>query len=89
MPKYKVTMNYVEAKCAQFVVKAKDVDDLHDLLGELDCDFLEANAGFQTCDYEPPIIEDYEEVGNNAKVNSVIQEAMDKVALELKEQDES
>lgn len=80
MPKYEVYMNYVEAKRAVFVVEAKDPDELHDLIGELDLDFLEENAGFKTSDYEPPIIDEYEKVHMDTPVNETIQKAMDEVA---------
>jgi hypothetical protein len=79
MPKYRVTMNYVEAKRAEFVVEAKDPDDLHELLGEVDLDYLEENAGFTTCDYEPPIIDDYEKVHKDTPVHKGIQEKMKEV----------
>lgn len=80
MPKYKVKMNYVTAHRAEFVVEAKDPDELHDLIGELDLDFLEDNAGFYVSDYEPPVIDEYEKVSKNALVNKTIQGAMDEVA---------
>jgi hypothetical protein len=76
MPKYKVMMNYVEAKKAEFVVEAKDPDELHELLGEVDMDYLEENAGFRTCDYEPPIVEDFEKVNRDTPVHKGIQEKM-------------
>ena len=79
MTKYKVTMNYVEAKKARFVVEAKDPDELHELIGELDLDFLEENAGFKTCDYEPPVIEEYEKVNRDTPVHRKIQKAMQEV----------
>lgn len=79
MPKYEVTMNYVEAKTAKFVVEAKDPDELHELIGELDLDYLEENAGFSTCDYEPPIIEEYEKVNKDTPVHEEIQRAMNEV----------
>jgi hypothetical protein len=79
MPKYKVTMNYVEAKKAEFVVEAKDPDDLHELLGEVDLDYLEEHAGFRTCDYEPPIIEEYEKVNRDTPVHKGIQGKMKEV----------
>ena len=79
MPKYKVKMNCVEAKVAEFVVEAKDPDELHELIGEVDLDYLEENAGFVTCDYEPPIIEEYEKVNKNTPVNKKIQKAMQEV----------
>jgi hypothetical protein len=78
MPKYKVTMNYVEAKKAQFVVEAKDPDELHELLGEVDMDYLEENAGFKTCAYEPPIVEDFEKVHKDTPVHKGIQGEMKK-----------
>lgn len=76
MPKYRVKMNMVEAKVAEFVVEAKDPDDLHELIGELDLDFVEENAGFRTCDYEPPIIEEYEKVNKDTPVHKKMQDAM-------------
>lgn len=78
MPKYKVTMNYVEAKQAKFIVEAKDPEELHDLLGEVDIDYLEENAGFVTTDYESPIIEEYEKVHKDMPVHQGIQEEMKK-----------
>lgn len=80
MPKYEVTMNYVEAKSAKFVVEAKDPDELHELIGELDLDYLEENAGFSTCDYEPPIIDEYKKVHKDTPVHEEIQRAMNEVA---------
>lgn len=79
MPKYEVNMNYVTAHRATFVVEAKDEDELHDLIGELDLDFLESNAGFSVCDYEPPVIDEYKKVNKNTPVNETIQRAMDEV----------
>ena len=76
MPKYEVTMNYVEAKQARFVVEAKDPDELHELLGEVDMDYLEDNAGFVTVDYEPPVIEEYKKVNKDTLVNKDIQSKM-------------
>lgn len=80
MPKYKVSMNYVTAHKAEFVVEAKDPDELHDLIGELDLDFLENNAGFYVSDYEPPVIDEYEKVSKDTLVHKTIQSAMDEVA---------
>ena len=79
MPKYKVKMNYVEAKEAEFVVEAKDPDELHELIGEIDMDFIEENAGFVTVDYEPPIIEEYEKVNKNTPVHKIMQAEMEMV----------
>lgn len=79
MTKYKVKMNLVEAKVAEFIVEAKDPDELHELIGEVDMDFLEENAGFRTCDYEPPIIEEYEKVSKHLPVHKKIQQAMNEV----------
>ena len=80
MPKYKVCMNYVTAHRAEFVVEAKDPDELHDLIGELDLDFVEENAGFYVSDYEPPVIDEYEKVHKDTPVHEEIQRAMDEVA---------
>jgi predicted secreted protein len=72
-------MNYVEAKVAEFVVEVKDPDELHELIGEIDLDFVEENAGFKTCDYEPPIIEEYEKVNKDTPVHKKMQQAMQEV----------
>lgn len=79
MPKYEVTMNYVEAKRATFVVEAEDEDTLHDLIGELDIDFIEKNAGFYVSNYEPPVIDEYKKVHKDTLVNKTIQGAMDEI----------
>lgn len=80
MPKYRVYMNYVTAHRAEFIVEAKDSDELHDLIGELDMDFVENNAGFRVTDYEPPVIDEWEKVSNNMPVNEKMQQAMNEVA---------
>jgi hypothetical protein len=78
MPKYEVIMNYVEAKQAQFYVEAKDPDELHDLLGEVDMFYLEENAGFRTINYEPPVIEEYKKVSRDMPIHQGIQGEMNK-----------
>lgn len=79
MPKYKVHMNVVEARAAEFVVEAKDPDELHDLMGEMDLDFWEDNLVWSVTDYEPPIVDNYEKVNKDTPVNKVIQKAMNDV----------
>lgn len=82
MPKYKVRMNYVMAKGTEFVVEAKDPDELHDLIGNIDSDKLEEAIQWVCTDYEPPIIEEYEKVNKDSKVNRNIQKLMDEVEKE-------
>lgn len=62
MPKFFVTMNYVEAKRASFVIDAKNKDDVFEALGEIDTDFFENhdNVKWVCADYEPPIIDGIE-----------------------------
>jgi len=59
MPKFLVTMNYVEAKRTSFVIEAKDESDVYDGLGEIDTDFFEnhENVKWACSDYEPPLID--------------------------------
>jgi hypothetical protein len=76
MPKYKVKMNYVIAKGTEFVVEAKDPDELHDLIGDIDSDKLETIVEWVCTDYESPIIEEYEKVNKDTPVNRNIQKAM-------------
>lgn len=73
MPKYKVIMNIVEAKMAEFVVEAKDPDELHDVIGEMDSGFLEENLEWNTADYAPPEINEYEKVNKDTPVHKSIQ----------------
>jgi predicted secreted protein len=79
MPKYKVHMNVVEARVAEFVVEAKDPDELHDLIGEIDLDFFEENLIWTVTDYEPPVIENYEKVNKDTPVDKSIQKEMNEV----------
>lgn len=59
MPKFLVTMNYVEAKRTSFVIEAENEDDVYEGLGEIDNDFFENhdNVKWICSDYEPPIID--------------------------------
>ena len=82
MPKYKVRMNYVMAKGTEFVVEAKDPDELHDLIGNIESDKLEEAIQWVCTDYESPVIEEYEKVNKDSKVNRNIQKLMDEVAKE-------
>ena len=71
MPKFFVTMNYVEAKRASFVIDAKNEDDVYEALGEIDNDFFEnhENIKWVCSDYEPPIIDGVEPLNNKNKNN--------------------
>ena len=69
MPKFLVTMNYVEAKRTSFVIDAKNEDDVYEAIGEIDNDFFEnhENVKWVCSDYEPPIIDGVEPVNNKNK----------------------
>lgn len=71
MSKFYVTMNYVEAKRASFIIDAKNEDDVYEALGEIDTDFFENhdNIKWVTSDYEPPIIDSVEVLSNKNKNN--------------------
>lgn len=62
MPKFIVNMNFVESKSTNFVLEANDEDDIRDALGELDYSFFEKHCKWLTSGYEPPIIDNIEEV---------------------------
>lgn len=79
MPKYRVSMNEVIAKGAEFVVEAKDEDELHDLLGEIDSDILEEAVEWVCTHYEPPIIEEFQKVNKDTPVHPKIQKLMNEV----------
>lgn len=69
MPKFLVTMNYVEAKRTSFVIEAKNEDDVYEAVGEIDNDFFEnhENVKWVCSDYEPPIIDGVEPLNNKNK----------------------
>lgn len=69
MPKFFVSMNYVEAKRASFVIEAQNEDDVYEALGEIDNDFFEnhENLKWVCSDYEPPVIDKVEPFNNKNK----------------------
>ena len=69
MPKFLVTMNYVEAKRTSFVIDADNEDDVYEAMGEIDNDFFEnhENVKWVCSDYEPPIIDEVEPLNNKNK----------------------
>lgn len=89
MPKFYVTMNYVEAKRASFVINADNEDDVYEALGEIDTNFFEndENVKWVCSDYEPPIIDNVALLNNNnrsmisctVKQQKQIQKEFDKV----------
>lgn len=99
VPKFLVTMNYVEAKRASFVVEAKDIDDVYDGLGEIDNDFFEnhENLKWVCSDYEPPIIDgvdkltskDKNQISCTLKQQKQIQKEFDKVIDSFNQQEQN
>lgn len=69
MPKFVVSMNYVEAKRTSFIIDAKNEDDVYEAIGEIDNDFFENhdNVKWVCSDYEPPIIDCVEPLGDKNK----------------------
>lgn len=69
MPKFLVTMNYVEAKRASFIIETENESDVFEGLGEIDHDFFEnhENLKWVCSDYEPPIVDGVEPVNNKNK----------------------
>jgi len=69
MPKFLVTMNYVEAKRTSFVIESDNEDDIYEAIGEIDNDFFEnhENIKWVCSDYEPPIIDGVEPLNNKNK----------------------
>ena len=62
MPKFIVNMNMVEIKRANFVLEAKNEEDVHDALSELDYNYFLKNLKWETTDFEPPLIDSVEKV---------------------------
>ena len=71
MPKFVVSMNYIEAKSASFIIEAKNEDDVYDAIGEIDNDFFENhdNVKWVCSGYEPPIIDFVYQVKKNKLKN--------------------
>lgn len=78
MPKFFVSMNYVEAKRASFVIEAQNEDDVYEALGEIDNDFFEnhENLKWVCSDYEPPVIDEVEpfNIKNKNRVSCTIKQ---------------
>lgn len=89
MPKFLVTMNYVEAKRASFVIDAENEDDVYDGMGEIGLDFIEnhENVKWVCSDYEPPLVDNVEPLSKKnegmisctVKQQKQIQKEFDKV----------
>lgn len=93
MPKFLVTMNYVEAKSTSFVIEAENESDVNDGLGELDSDFFEKNCQWTTTDYEPPVIENVEQTKKglgfcDASKNKKIQNKFNKIIKQFDQVEE-
>ena len=58
MPKFLVSMNYVEAHSTKFIIEAEDEDAIWDGIGNMNMDFLEENLEWHTSQYESPEIDE-------------------------------
>jgi len=89
MPKFLVSMNYVEARSAKFIIEAEDEDAVYEGIGNIESDFLEENIKWYTSEYEPPVIDDVKAIPNDSKdytLNKKIQKEFDKSIKELSEE---
>lgn len=69
MPKFIVNMNMVEIKRANFVLEAKNEEDVQDALSELDYDYFLNNLKWETSDFEPPLIDSVEKVKGRKNIS--------------------
>ncbi len=69
MPKFVVSMNMVEIQRASFVLEAKNEEDVHDALSELDYTYFLNNLKWETSDFEPPLIDSVERVKGRKNVS--------------------
>ena len=72
-------MQYSITKSTEFVVEAKDPDELHELIGNIDNEKLETIIEWVFASNEPPIIEEYERVNKDTPVHMAIQKEMNEV----------
>lgn len=79
MPKYNVKMRCSISKETSFVVDAKDPDELHELLGNIDSNILENIVEWTCHDYQPPEIIEYEKVHKDTAVNVPVSREMKRV----------
>lgn len=62
MPKFIVNMNFVEAKSTNFIIEADSEDDVYDGLDNMDYTFFEKNCKWLSSGYEPPVIDNVEQL---------------------------
>lgn len=67
MPKFLVSMNYVEAKSTSFIIETDSEDDIHDAFGEenFEYPFFDENCKWVTSEFEPPTVDDIKEIKDN------------------------
>lgn len=73
MTKYKITLSMSCVKEANFVMEAKDPDELHGIIGEMDSNFLENNLEWHISDMTYPKIDNYEKVHRDTPTHRIIQ----------------
>jgi hypothetical protein len=89
MPKFLVSMNIVEARSCKFIIEAEDEDAVYDGIENIEMDILEQNLDWHTSGYEPPAIDEVDEVPNDSKdyaLNKKIQKLFNKSIKELNEE---
>lgn len=89
MPKFLVSMNFVEARSAKFIIEAEDEDSVYDGISNMDMDVLEKDIKWYTSEYEPPVIDDVKSIPNDSKdytINKKIQKEFEKSIKELSEE---
>lgn len=60
MPKFLVSMNFVEAKSTTFIIEAENMSDIHDAFGEenFEYSFFEDNCKWVTSEFQPAEVDD-------------------------------
>lgn len=65
MNKFLVRMNYVVSYSTEFVVEGDDEEEVQDVIGSMDSEFLEKTLPWSCSNYEEPVIEDFDTISDD------------------------
>lgn len=94
MPKFLVSMNYVEVKSTSFIIETDSENNIHDVFGEenFEYPFFDENCKWVTSEFEPPTVDDIKEIKGDTPYiictktqNNKIQKLFNKTIKQLDE----
>lgn len=72
MPKYLVKMNYVIAYSTEFVIDSYSEDEAHDVISNMEGDFLEKHLPWTVSEYQNPIISELDPISDKKTKNKFV-----------------